>query len=92
MNTGPSRKRNDPSCGSKMSWPMTSDGIRSGVNCTRLKSRAMVDASAFTSNVLAVPGTPSSSTWPPASRLTASSSNVASWPTSTRPASRRIAP
>ncbi len=64
VNTGPSRKRNVPSRGSKMTWPMTSDGMRSGVNCTRLKSRSRAAASALTSSVLAVPGTPSSSTWP----------------------------
>ena len=34
------------------------------MNCTRLKSRSSAAASAFTSSVLATPGTPSSSTWP----------------------------
>ena len=49
---------------SRWSGRCTSDGIRSGVNCTRLKSRSSAAATAFTSSVLATPGTPSSSTWP----------------------------
>ncbi len=47
--------------------PMTSDGIRSGVNCTRENDSSSVSASVRTSSVLPRPGTPSSSTCPPAS-------------------------
>ena len=41
-------------------------------------------ASVLTVSVLARPGTPSSSTWPPASSATSSRSSIASWPTITR--------
>jgi hypothetical protein len=41
-------------------------------------------ASVFTVSVLARPGTPSSSTWPPVSRATSRRSSIASWPTMTR--------
>ena len=41
-----------------------SDGIRSGVNCTRLKLSPSVLAKVETSSVLASPGTPTSRAWP----------------------------
>ena len=44
--------------------PVMSDGIRSGVNWMRRNSRPSARLSARTSSVLAVPGTPSSSTCP----------------------------
>ena len=43
-----------------------SAGIRSGVNWMRLKERSSTSPSVRTSRVLPRPGTPSSSTWPPA--------------------------
>ena len=45
-----------------------SAGIRSGVNCTRRASRPSTMPSVSTSFVLARPGTPTSSPWPPASK------------------------
>ena len=45
------------------SVPVMSLGIRSGVNWMRLKERCSVCESVDTSNVLARPGTPTSSAW-----------------------------
>jgi hypothetical protein len=81
VNTGPSRNRNDPSRCSKMTCPVTSDGIRSGVNWTRLKSRSRVRARVLTSSVLATPGTPSSSTCPLTSSAATSPDTAPSCPT-----------
>ena len=50
--TGPGRKRNVPLWRSKTLTPVTSAGSRSGVNCTRWKSRSSERASAFASTVL----------------------------------------
>src|SRR3954454_4967308 len=71
--------------------PMTSEGIRSGVNCSRLKPRSSDAASALTSRVLATPGTPSSNTWPRTSRVATSPETTASWPTTTFATSSRTA-
>ena len=57
-----------------------SDGIRSGVNCTRLASRPSVVPSVSTSLVLARPGTPISSAWPPDRIVTSVFSMTRSWP------------
>ena len=65
MNTGPSRKENSAVRLSKTAEPVTSPGIKSGVNCTRLESSAKAAARDRTSSVFATPGTPSSSTCPP---------------------------
>ena len=77
---GPSRNRKlrSPSSGSNTSWPVTSDGIRSGVNCTRLKSKASASASVLTNKVLATPGTPSNSTCPRTSNAATSPDRVPS--------------
>ena len=56
VKTGPLRKRNSPR--SKMLWPVTSAGIRSGVNCTRANWRAREAETALARSVLATPGTP----------------------------------
>src|SRR5712691_1635528 len=53
--------------------------MRSGVNCTRLKSRSRAAASALTRRVLATPGTPSSRTWPRTSSATTRPVSTASW-------------
>ena len=42
------------------SVPVMSDGIKSGVNCTRLKDRRVAEAKVLINRVLAKPGTPSS--------------------------------
>src|SRR3954451_4214289 len=72
-----------------MRVPTRSAGTRSGVNCTRLKLPPRTWASVLTVSVLARPGTPSSSTWPPARRATSSRSSIASWPTMMRFISKR---
>src|SRR5690606_4594256 len=90
---GPSRNLNvRPSPdGSSTSCPVTSEGMRSGVHCTREKSSASEWASALTNSVLATPGTPSSSTWPPTSSAATRPERVPSWPTTTLPTSSRSA-
>jgi len=50
---------------SKTNVPVTSEGIRSGVNCTRLKSQPSAVATIRTIRVLAIPGGPSRRTCPP---------------------------
>src|SRR6478752_6758584 len=67
-----------------MRVPTRSAGTRSGVNCRRLKLPPSTSATVLTVSVLARPGTPSSSTCPPASRATRTRSSIASWPTITR--------
>src|SRR4051812_1423764 len=65
--------------------------MRSGVNCSRLASRSSDAAMAFTNRVLAVPGTPSSSTWPRTSSAATMPESVPSCPTTTLPTSSRRA-
>ncbi len=70
-NTGPWTNWNSrrPSAVSwRMSVPVMSIGIRSGVNWMRLNFSDIVSASLLTSSVLASPGTPISSAWPRANR------------------------
>src|SRR4051812_19988690 len=67
-----------------MRVPTRSDGTRSGVNWMRRNVPPSTCASVLTVSVLASPGTPSRSTWPPASSATSSRSSIASWPTITR--------
>ena len=59
--------RNSPLSLSRISEPTISEGSRSMVNWTRPKSSSMACATDCTIRVLAVPGTPSSSRWPPVS-------------------------
>ena len=68
-----------------------SPGIRSGVNCTRRVSTDSAPARVRTSSVLAMPGTPSISTWPPHSSATSRPETAASWPTTALPTSVRTA-
>src|SRR3954470_18241507 len=74
-----------------MRVPTRSAGTRSGVNCRRLNEPPRTSATVLTVSVLARPGTPSSSTWPPARRATITRSSIASWPTITRLISNRAA-
>src|SRR5918995_2399036 len=67
-----------------MRVPTRSAGTRSGVNWSRLNEPPSTSATVLTVSVLARPGTPSSSTWPPASSATSTRSSMASWPTITR--------
>ncbi len=61
---GPGTKRNErrvlPDSSSRISVPVISEGMRSGVNCTRLKLRSNASPRLRTINVLANPGTPNS--------------------------------
>src|SRR5262249_32665055 len=88
-NTGPGRKWKPCRSGSKMLVPTMSAGIRSGVNWMRLKSQVKMRARTRTSRVLAVPGMPSMSRWPPANSVTSSDSMTSPWPTITLAISRR---
>ena len=55
----------------------------SGVNCRRRKSIPSARAVALASSVLAMPGTPSSRTWPPSASAASMSSSASAWPTTT---------
>src|SRR5262245_58377532 len=74
-----------------MRVPTRSDGMRSGVNWTRLKVPPSVSARVLIVRVLARPGTPSRRRWPPDRRPTSTRSSIWSWPTMTRRISKRIA-
>ena len=80
-----------PPSSTMMLVPTMSAGIRSGVNWMRLKPRSSASASVRTSIVLPRPGTPSSSAWPPASRLISVWRTSSCWPTMKRPTSVSIA-
>ena len=62
-----------------------SAGIRSGVNWMRFQSRPSTMPSVSTSRVLARPGTPISSPWPPASSVISVWSTTSLWPKITLP-------
>src|SRR6201992_639189 len=83
-NTGPSSVSNCPVSGRHTRVPTRSAGARSGVDWLRPEGPPSEAARVLTVSVLARPGTPSSSTWPPASRLTSRRSSIASCPTMTR--------
>ena len=57
-----------------------SAGIRSGVNCTRCATSPSTVPSVSTSRVLARPGAPTSSPWPPQRMAISVCSTTASWP------------
>ena len=88
---GPSRKLSSPCRLSITIEPVMSPGIRSGVNCTRRVSTDSAPARVRTSSVLATPGTPSISTWPPHSSATSRPETAASWPTTALATSVRTA-
>ena len=89
VNTGPGWN-SKPRAGSRcMETPVTSDGMRSGVNWMRVKRRPSALASVRTSSVFAVPGTPSISRCPRARNATSASSMAASWPTMRVPTDAR---
>ncbi len=87
MKMGPLMKRNErrllPTSSSKISVPVMSEGIRSGVNWTRLNSSSMIPARVEMSRVLASPGTPTRRQWPLQKRAIRISSITLSWPTIT---------
>ena len=70
--------------------PKISEGIRSGVNCMREKPDERLLASNLDISVLAIPGTPSNSTWPSARAATRRRSTVFFCPTITFPMVSRM--
>src|SRR5690349_1329365 len=88
-NTGPctnlKKRRPLEWSSSSSSVPVMSLGIKSGVNCTREKLRSSACATVCTSSVFARPGTPTSSTCPPASSAATRSSTILCCPTMRRP-------
>src|SRR5207302_3727528 len=89
VKTGPSSVVKLACLGSKTRVPMRSAGTRSGVNWTRPKLAPTTWARALTVAVLAMPGTPSISTCPCASRPTSRRSTSLSWTTIRRLISNR---
>ena len=69
--------------------PVTSAGMRSGVNWIRENFRCSASESERIRSVLPSPGTPSSSTWPPAKRPTSTPSTTSRCPTTALPISPR---
>ncbi len=95
-NTGPGMKRKARRpvewSSSSTSVPVMSDGIRSGVNCTRLNDRFSTSARVEMSSVLARPGTPTNRQWPRANSATSRASTTSRWPTMRFSISRTISP
>src|SRR5258706_9016177 len=84
------RSRRVPSCSSRISVPVMSDGMMSGVNWIRLKSRSRISASVLISSVLASPGTPVIRQCPPVNSAIRPCSTTSSCPTMTLRNSVRI--
>src|SRR6266851_871858 len=84
------RSRRTPCSSSRISVPVMSDGIRSGVNWIRLKSRWRMSASVLISSVFARPGTPVIRQCPPVNSAMSTCSTTASWPTMTLRSSVRM--
>src|SRR5262245_44136861 len=84
------RRRRIPCSSSRISVPVMSDGIRSGVNWIRLNSRSRMSASVLISSVLASPGTPVMRQWPPVNSAISTCSTTSSWPTMTLRSSARM--
>ena len=89
--TGPGRNSKSASRWFQIDEPVTSDGSRSGVNCTRAKPRPVTVANERAVSVFASPGTSSSSTWPSARRPSSTSSSRSRLPTTARSISSRTA-
>src|SRR3989449_7139932 len=84
------RSRRVPCSSSRISVPVMSDGIRSGVNWIRLKSRSRMSASVLMRSVFARPGTPVMRTWPPVKSAMSTCSTTSSCPTMTLRSSLRM--
>ena len=72
-----------PESSSRISVPVMSDGMRSGVNWMREKSSSSASATVDMSRVFASPGTPTSKQCPPANSAVSNSSITLSCPTIT---------
>ena len=88
---GPGRNSNSRFDGFQIDDPVTSAGIRSGVNWIRVISASVTRASDRASRVLARPGTSSMSTCPSASHPARTSSMTDRFPTMTFSTSATIA-
>src|SRR3954452_18437938 len=84
VKTGPGRNSKRFERWSKTLTPVTSDGRRSGVNCSREKEQSSERASAFASIVFPTPGKPSMIRWPSPTRQYATSRSVSSGACTTR--------
>src|SRR4051812_21745532 len=84
------RSRRVPSCSSRISVPVMSDGMMSGVNWIRLKSRSRMSASVLISSVFASPGTPVIRQCPPVNSAMSTCSTTSSCPTMTLRSSVRM--
>src|SRR3954471_1183212 len=84
VNTGPRTTRSSRVDGSRSAWPVMSDGIMSGVNCTRACGNESACDSARTRSVLPSPGTPSMSTCPEATSAVRTCSMTSDCPTTAR--------
>jgi len=69
---------------SRISVPVMSDGMRSGVNWMRRKVRSSASPRLMMSRVLARPGTPVMRQCPPAKNDKSTCSTTSSWPMMTR--------
>ena len=90
MKIGPARNSKSDSRWLKIDEPVTSEGIRSGVNWIRVKPMLVTCEKARAISVLARPGKSSISTWPSASRPSRTSSSASRLPTTARSTSARI--
>ena len=89
--TGPGRNSNSFARWSKTLTPVTSDGSRSGVNCSRENEQSSERASAFASIVFPTPGKSSMIRCPSATRQRTTSRSVSSGAWTTRPRFATIA-
>src|SRR6185437_13370661 len=83
--TGPGLNSNSFARWSKTLTPVTSDGSRSGVNCSRANEQSSERASAFASIVLPTPGKSSMIRCPSATRQRTTRRSVSSGAWTTRP-------
>src|SRR6266850_4718200 len=84
------RSRRVPCSSSRISVPVMSDGMMSGVNWIRLNCRSRMSASVLMSSVLASPGTPVIRQWPPVKSAMSTCSTTSSCPTMTLRSSARM--
>src|SRR5437773_6592621 len=91
VKTGPGRNLNSFERWLKTLTPVTSDGSRSGVNCSREKEQSIERASAFASIVFPTPGKSSMIRWPSATRHSTTRRSASCGACTTRPRLATIA-